>query len=283
MRLIRFGGKGKEKPGIEGRNGEHFDASDVGEDFDGKFFESSGIERLELWADGKSLRKVAPGSRLGPPICTPSKIVCVGLNYKAHAEETSTPLPAEPVLFMKATSSYSGPYDGIIIPRNSEKTDYEVELAVVIGRRTSYVEENDAENYIAGYGLFNDVSERDFQARRAGQWVKGKSADSFGPFGPYFVTRDEIKDVHNLGMWLKVNGEVRQNSNTSDMIFRVPFLVSYVSRFMTLLPGDIISTGTPSGVAAGRGDDAFLKPGDIVEYGIEGLGTSRHEIRAFPA
>lgn len=283
MKLFRFGEQGKEKPGIVDIHGRHLDASEWEEDFDERFFSSSGMERFAAWfaKNRENLPEVPKGIRIGAPIAKPEKIICIGLNYRDHAEETGAKLPPEPLLFMKAPSSWSGPSDGITIPRGSEKTDYEVELAVVMGRKASYVPEKEAEQYIAGYALFNDVSERDFQKDRGGQWVKGKSADSFAPLGPYLVTKDELADVHNLDMWLKVNGKIRQSSNTGRMIFKVPFLVSYISQFMSLIPGDIISTGTPSGVAAGRGGDAYLKPGDVVEYGIEGLGTATKRVSAW--
>lgn len=282
MKLFRFGAQGEEKPGIIDNNGRYLDASGWKEDFGEIFFGSNGMERFSAWIEKNrdNLPEVPEGVRIGAPITRPGKIVCIGLNYRDHAEESGSKLPAEPVVFMKAPSAWSGPFDGITIPRASEKTDYEVELAVVIGRKASYVSETEAEQYIAGYALFNDVSERDFQTERAGQWVKGKSADSFAPMGPYLVTKDELGDVHNLGMWLKVNGEMRQNSNTGKLIFKVPYLVSYISQFMSLLPGDVISTGTPAGVAAGRGLDAYLKPGDLVEYGIDGLGTAAQRVSA---
>lgn len=219
--------------------------------------------------------------RLGCPVAHPSKIVCVGLNYAKHAAETKAPVPAEPIIFLKSTTAITGPYDPIIIPRNSEKTDWEVELAVVIGKRASYVEKEEAFNYIAGYCLHNDVSERAFQLERGGTWDKGKGCDSFAPLGPWLVTREEISDPHNLRLWLSVNGTRMQDGNTDDLIFDVPTLVAYISSFMTLLPGDIISTGTPAGVGMGiQPTPVYLKPGDMVELGIDGLGCSQQMVIA---
>ncbi len=210
----------------------------------------------------------------------PSKIICVGLNYAKHAAESGMPVPEEPVLFFKATSAICGPFDPVIIPRKSKKTDWEVELGVVIGRKASYVTLEEAMEYVAGYVLHNDYSEREFQLERSGQWVKGKSCDTFAPLGPWIVTKSEIPDPHNLRLWLKVNDELLQNSNTSDFVFGIPYLVHYISQFMTLLPGDIISTGTPSGVGLGFDPPRFLSPGDVVELGIDGLGVSRQVAKA---
>jgi 2-keto-4-pentenoate hydratase/2-oxohepta-3-ene-1,7-dioic acid hydratase in catechol pathway len=214
-------------------------------------------------------------------VARPSKILCIGLNYADHARETGATPPPEPVLFMKSTTSYIGPNDAITIPKNSVKTDWEVELAVVIGRRASYVEESDAESYIAGYVLHNDVSEREFQLERSGTWDKGKGCDTFAPVGPFLATPDELGDLNNLRLWLSVNGHMMQDGNTSNLIFKVPFLISYLSQFMTLLPGDIVSTGTPAGVGLGLKPPVYLKPGDVVELGIEGLGTARQEVKAY--
>jgi 2-keto-4-pentenoate hydratase/2-oxohepta-3-ene-1,7-dioic acid hydratase in catechol pathway len=211
----------------------------------------------------------------------PSKIICVGLNYAGHAKESGMAIPREPVLFFKATSSISGPHDPIVIPKGSVKTDWEVELAVVIGKKANYVEEAEALDHVAGYLVHNDVSERAFQLEREGQWVKGKSADSFAPIGPWLVTRDEVEDPQNLDLWLKVNGEMVQSSNTSDMVFTVRGLVSYISQFMSLLPGDIISTGTPFGVGMGFDPPRYLKPGDVVELGVEGLGEARQRVISY--
>jgi 2-keto-4-pentenoate hydratase/2-oxohepta-3-ene-1,7-dioic acid hydratase (catechol pathway) len=278
MKLIRFGNPGQEKPGIELPDGKRLDTSAFGEDFTEQFFSSDGLARLSKWLTNNqsSCPEVSQDVRLGPPLARPSKIVCVGLNYKDHAAESNMQLPTEPVLFFKSTTAICGPNDNLIIPKNSTKTDWEVELAVVIGKKASYVEESEANNYIAGYVLHNDYSEREFQLERMGQWVKGKSADSFAPLGPWLVTADEIKDVDNLRLWLTVNGQVKQDGNTKNLVFKVPYLISYISQFMTLLPGDIISTGTPAGVGMGQKPEPwYLQPGDVVELGIEGLGSSR--------
>ncbi len=283
MKLIRFGDSGQEKPGLLLPDNRRVDASAFGEDYTEVFFATDGLARLQTWANvnAASAPEVDSGVRLGPPICRPSKIICIGLNYSDHARETNAPVPSEPIVFFKATSSLVGPNDDLIIPKNSEKTDWEVELAVVIGKKTSYVPEDQALNYVAGYTLHNDYSERAFQLERGGQWVKGKSADTFAPLGPFLATPDEIADVHNLRLWLTVNGEKKQDGNTSNLIFNVPFVVSYLSQFMTLLPGDVISTGTPAGVGLGFKPPQYLKPGDVVELGIEGLGTSQQHVKAY--
>ncbi len=282
MRLIRFGETGREKPGIELPSGERRDLSAFGQDFDESFFGGDGVKRLAAWLTTNLTKapKIDNSVRLGPPIHRPGKIICVGLNYRDHATETNAQLPKEPVLFMKATSAITGPNDPLIIPRNSEKTDWEVELAVVIGRKATYIEEKHAYDHIAGYMLHGDYSEREFQLERSGQWTKGKSCDTFAPIGPYVVTADDVPDPQALKLWLTVNGEMRQNSSTAEMAFTVPFLVSYISQFMSLLPGDIISTGTPAGVGHGMKPPVYLKPGDVVEQGIDGLGTSRQVARA---
>ncbi len=277
MKLFRFGSPGSEKPGVVLGDNTWVDVSAFGADYDEAFFGSGGLAKLEAWLkqNGSSCPKVDVSKvRLGAPICRPSKIICVGLNYRAHAVETNMPIPAEPVLFFKATTALVGPNDDLKIPRGSEKTDWEVELAVIIGKTARYVGKSEALEYVAGYTLHNDYSERAFQLDRGGQWVKGKSCDTFAPLGPTLVTRDEI-DPSNLKLWLKVNDKLVQNSNTDDMIFDVPTVVSYISQFMTLLPGDVISTGTPQGVGLGLKPPTFLKVGDKVELGIEGLGTSR--------
>ena len=281
MKLLRFGESGKEKPGIL-RNEEILDVSAFGEDFGEKFLETNGPERLGTWLETNiaNLPKVKSEVRLGAPFGRPSKIICVGLNYTKHALESNMPLPKEPILFFKSTTALCGPNDDLIIPRKSVKTDWEVELAVVIGKKASYVEEKDAMDYVAGYCLHNDYSEREFQLERNGQWVKGKSCDTFAPMGPYLVTKDEVADFNNLHMWLKVNGKMMQDNNTDDMIFEVPTLVSYISQFMTLLPGDVISTGTPAGVGLGFNPPIYLKPGDIIELGIEGLGEQKQAAKA---
>ena len=280
MKLIRFGPKGAEKPGIETTNGSRYDVSAFCNDYDQDFFASEGPSRLSQWVarQGEALATVAAGERLGPPIANPSKIICVGLNYAKHAKESGMQAPEEPVLFFKSTTSITGPFDPIVIPPGSTKTDWEVELAVVIGKKASYITESEAMEYVAGYLLHNDVSERAYQLERSGQWVKGKSCDTFAPIGPYLVTADEIADPHHLDLWLKVNGKLLQSSNTSDLIFNIPTLVSYISHFMTLLPGDIISTGTPAGVGLGFDPPRYLKKGDVVELGIDGLGTAKQPV-----
>lgn len=282
MKLIRYGAAGAEKPGIMLDNGAMLDASEVTNDYNEQFFASDGLQRLLSWssiADSSSL--IENNVRLGPPIARPSKIVCIGLNYSDHAKESGLDAPEEPVLFFKSTSAIVGPNDDLVIPKGSNATDWEVELAIVIGTRASYVSKEKALGHVAGYMLHNDYSERDFQIRRSGQWVKGKSCDTFAPLGPYLATTTEIQDVHNLGMWLKVNGEFKQQGNTSNMIFDVPTVVSYISQFMTLLPGDVISTGTPAGVGLGFDPPQYLSPGDVVELGIDGLGSSTQKAVAF--
>jgi len=285
MKLIRFGTPGNEKPGIILDDGLRIDASAFGSDYDEAFFGGDGLARLAAWSErnAASAPTVAASERLGPCIARPSKIVCIGLNYADHAKESGADIPKEPILFFKSTSSLVGPNDEVIIPRGSQKTDWEVELAVIIGQRASYVSESDAMRHVAGYALHNDYSEREWQLERGGQWVKGKSCDTFAPLGPFLATRDEIAEPHALKMWLKVNGVTRQNSSTAQMIFGVPQLVSYISQFMTLLPGDVISTGTPPGVGLGlKPTPIFLKPGDVVELGIEGLGESKQHAVACP-
>jgi 2,4-didehydro-3-deoxy-L-rhamnonate hydrolase len=283
VKLIRFGEPGKEKPGALLQDGSRVDASGLGSDYNEAFFGNSGLKELDSWMrkNASSAPRVAPSVRLGPPVCRPSKIVCIGLNYRDHAAETKAEAPKEPVLFFKSTTSLVGPNDDLVRPLNSSKVDWEVELAVVIGKKASYVSKEAALGYVAGYALHNDYSERHFQLERGGQWVKGKSADTFAPLGPFLATPDEIPSVGNLKMWLKVNGVVRQNSSTSNMIFDVATLVSYVSQFMTLLPGDMISTGTPAGVGLGMNPPVYLNAGDIVELGIEGLGESRQHVKEY--
>jgi len=282
MKLIRHGAPGAEKPGLMVDEGIRVDASAFGEDYDEPFFATDGLERLQTWLARQTRLSPLPDEvRLGPPTCRPSKLICIGLNYADHARESGMTIPDEPVIFFKATSAICGPYDDLTIPQGSAKTDWEVELAVVIGKKAAYVAPEEAMDYVAGYMLHNDYSERAFQLERGGQWVKGKSCDTFAPLGPFLATKDEIPDPHNLDLWLSLNGENVQESNTSNLIFGVPQLVSYLSRFMTLLPGDIISTGTPSGVGLGFKPPRFLKPGDVVEPGIEGLGASRQVARAY--
>ena len=282
MQLIRWGIAGAEKPGVLASDGSRLDISGFGSDFDENFFASGGLQKLQGWlaANSTAAPRVPDSARLGPPICRPSKIVCIGLNFRDHAAESKMEPPKEPVLFFKSTTSLVGPNDALKIPRNSEKVDWEVELAVVMAKRASYVSEADALDHVAGFALHNDYSERAFQLERGGQWVKGKSADTFAPLGPFLATRDELPNFAHLKMWLKVNGIVRQNSSTSEMIFGVPYLVSYISQFMTLLPGDVISTGTPAGVGLGMKPPQYLVPGDVVELGIEGLGQSHQQVIA---
>lgn len=283
MKLIRFGEVGSEKPGVILSDGKRMEVSAFGQDYDEAFFANGGIEALESWMHNQSaaLPEISIDQRLGPPIHRPSKIVCIGLNYAKHAKESGMDIPEEPVIFFKATSAIVGPNDDLVIPKNGEKADWEVELAMVIGKKANYVSTEEAEDYVAGYMLHNDYSERAFQLERSGQWVKGKSSDTFAPIGPFMATKDEIDDPHNLNLWLKVNGELMQEGNTSDFIFNIPELVSYVSQFMSLLPGDIISTGTPMGVGLGMDPPQYLQPGDVVELGIEGLGESSQLVKSY--
>ena len=280
MKLIRKGEPSEESPGLLLPDGREVDISSFGEDYDEVFFETNGLERLSEWLkeNGEDLPPFPENERYGSPIARPSKIVCIGLNYDDHARESGMEIPPEPVIFFKATSSFCGPNDYLILPRGGDKTDWEVELAFVIGKRASYVEESEAMDYLAGYALHNDYSERAFQLDRSGQWVKGKSCDTFAPFGPWLATQDEIKDPNNLKMWLKVNGETMQSSNSSNLHYKIPFLLSYVSQFMTLLPGDIISTGTPPGVGMGMDPQVYLQAGDLVELGIDQLGSSSQKV-----
>jgi len=259
------------------------DVSSFVRDYDEAFFANDGLSQLKLWLQehAASAPRVAASVRLGSPISRPSKIVCIGLNFRDHAKESKMEIPEEPVIFFKATTSLVGPNDDLIMPKNSLKVDWEVELAVVIGEKGSYIEREEAIKHVAGYSLHNDYSERLFQLERGGQWVKGKSADTFAPLGPFVATCDEIPDTGRLGMWLKVNGVFRQRSSTSEMIFDVPILISYVSQFMTLLPGDVISTGTPAGVGLGMRPPQYLKAGDVVELGIDHLGEARQRVVAW--
>lgn len=284
MKLARYGAQGQEKPAVLTKNGDLIDVSAFTSDFDPDFFEQDGMHNLKQWLSEheQSCPKVSPDQRLAAPLSQVSKIICVGLNYSKHASESGMTLPKEPVLFFKASSAICGPNDQITIPKNATKLDWEVELGVVIGKKATYISKADAFSHIAGYVLHNDYSERAFQLEREGQWVKGKSHDTFAPLGPYLVGQDEIADPHKLDLWLKVNGERLQDSNTSDLVFKIDELVSYISSFMTLLPGDIISTGTPSGVGLGFNPPRYLKAGDLVELGIEGLGEARQEIINYP-
>lgn len=276
MKLIRFGPPGKEKPGIL-KDGKRWDVSDFVSDYNEAFFENDGLTKLKTAIEKKiAFPELDATIRLGAPVARPSKIICIGLNYVDHCIETNAPIPAEPIIFFKSTTALCGPDDDLIIPKNSTKTDWEVELAFVIGKKASYVEEADAMQYVAGYCLHNDYSERAFQLERGGQWAKGKGCDTFAPLGPFLATTDEVADVNNLPMWLTVNGKKYQNSNTLNLVFKIPFLVHYLSQFMTLLPGDVISTGTPPGVGLGiKPAPVYIKGGDVIELGIEGLGTSR--------
>lgn len=283
MRLVRFGEAGYEEPGVLLPDGRIIDASGEFLDFDEGFFACDGMASLESWVENGCLggRQVPDGVRLGPPVARPSKIVCVGKNYLDHIREFDGEVPSEPVLFMKAPSAYSGPNDAVRMPMNSEKLDYEVELAVIIGRTASYITEESAAEYIAGYSVISDYSERAFQKERGGQWMKGKSADTFAPMGPCLVTCDEVGNPGALRLWTKVNGETRQNGWTGDMIFSVNHLVSYISQFMTLLPGDVIATGTPGGVGMGFVPPKFLRCSDNVEMGIEGIGVISQRILSY--
>ncbi len=283
MKLIRFGDEGREEPGILLADGRRIDASGQFNDYDEGFFAMGGIESLAEWVDDgfPGGVEVDPLVRLGPPVARPSKVVCIGKNYLEHSKELGEGIPTEPTIFMKATSAWSGPTDDVVIPRGSTKLDYEVELAVVIGKTASYVEEREALDHLAGYATFCDYSERVFQKEMGGQWTKGKSADTFAPMGPWLVTADEIEDPQKLRLWCKVNTELRQNSWTGDMSFSVRQLVAYVSRFMTLLPGDVIATGTPSGVAMGMSPPRYLQAGDFVECGVEGLGELTQRVVAY--
>ena len=283
MKLIRFGKQGEEKPGILLSNDEKIDVSSFVSDYDEKFFESGGLVNLKNWLNENesSAPRLDDSIRLGSPIARPSKIICIGLNFKDHAAESGFDAPEEPLIFGKATSAICGPYDNIIIPRGSEQTDWEVELGVVIGKKTSYVDQDQALDHVGGYVLHNDVSERAFQKDRGGHWIKGKSADTFAPMGPFMATPDEIDNISDMRMWLNVNGENMQDGNTSNLIFSVDHVVSYLSQFMTLLPGDVISTGTPAGVGMGMNPEKYLKPGDVVELGIDGLGSSKQNVVAY--
>ena len=282
MKLIRFGEAGQEKPGVI-INEKRYDVSEIVSDFNESFFENNGLETLKAALDTNPvLPEVDASIRLGSPVARPSKIICIGLNYVDHCRETGAPIPTEPIIFFKSTTSLCGPDDDLIIPKNSTKTDWEVELAFVVGKKASYVEEADALDYVAGYALLNDYSERAFQIEMGGQWAKGKGCDTFAPLGPFLATQDEIADVNNIPMWLTVNGKIFQNSNTSNLVFKIPFLVHYLSQFMTLLPGDIISTGTPPGVGLGiKPDPIYIKEGDVVELGMDGLGSSKQVAKAY--
>jgi 2-keto-4-pentenoate hydratase/2-oxohepta-3-ene-1,7-dioic acid hydratase in catechol pathway len=285
MKLARYGAPGAEKPAVLLDDNTRIDVSGFVRDFDEAFFAGDGLRGLAAWiaAKGAAAPRIAAGARVGASLARPSKIICIGLNFKDHAAESKMDLPKEPVMFFKATSAVVGPDDDLVIPKGATKTDWEVELAVVIGRKASYVDEATALEHVAGYVLHNDYSERAFQLERGGQWVKGKSCDTFAPIGPFIATADEVRDPQGLGMWLTVNGVSRQKSTTANMVFNVRQLVSYCSQFMTLVPGDVISTGTPAGVGLGiKPEPVYLKAGDVVELGIDGLGRQRQAVTAYP-
>lgn len=277
MKLLRYGPAGKEKPGLLDKDGVIRDLSGHVADIDGNTLSPAGLNKLRKLKPG-SLPKVSRKPRLGPCVGSISKLVCVGLNYEDHARETGSPIPKEPILFGKAITSIIGPNDTVMLPKGSKKGDWEVELGIVIGTKAQYVSEANALNHVAGYCLVNDVSERENQIERGGQWMKGKSHDTFAPIGPWMVTADEIENVNNLAMFCDVNGVRRQTGNTKTMIFKVKKLVSYISKFITLMPGDIIPTGTPPGVGLGFKPPIFLKPGDEMHLGIEGLGEQRQKV-----
>ena len=277
MKLLRHGLAGAEKPGMVHSDGTLRDLSGVIPDISGDVLSDAGLAALGQ-IDANALPIVAPDTRLGPCVAGIGKFVCVGLNYSDHAAETGIPVPPEPIIFMKANSAICGPNDPIILPRGGDKTDWEVELAVIIGTRAKYVSTDQAMAHVAGYAVTNDVSERSFQMERSGQWTKGKSCDNFGQLGPWLVTRDEISDPQDLKLWLSVNGEMVQNGSTRTMVFGVAHLVSHISQFMTLHPGDVISTGTPPGVGLGMKPQRYLKAGDVVELGIQGMGQQRQEV-----
>ncbi len=277
MKLLRFGEFGQERPGIL-IDGIRKDLSNHFIDWNGAFFENNGLESIEefLKDNKESLKEVPENVRWGSPVSRPWKVICIGLNYSDHAIESGMPIPAEPIVFMKTTNTVIGPYDNVHIPRGSQKTDWEVELGIVIGKNARYLgSKEEAEKYIAGYCISHDVSERAFQLERGGQWTKGKSCDTFNPLGPWLVTKDELKNVHNLSMNLSINGEVKQKGNTNTMIFNSYFIVHYLSQFMTLEAGDVISTGTPPGVGMGFKPPQYIKAGDVAELSIEGLGTQK--------
>ena len=279
MKLLRHGPKGTERPGLMHKDGTIRDLTGVIPDIAGAALSDEGLARLR-GIDAATLPVVDPATRLGPCVASTGKFICIGLNYADHAAESGMAVPPEPVIFMKATSAICGPNDPIVIPRGSEKTDWEVELAIIIGKPAKYVSEDEAMAHVAGYAVTNDVSERAFQTERSGQWTKGKSCDNFGQIGPWLVTRDEVADPQALKMWLKVNGQTMQDGSTRTMVYGVKYLVSYLSQFMTLHPGDVISTGTPPGVGLGMKPPRYLKPGEVVELGIEGLGSQRQDVVA---
>jgi 2-keto-4-pentenoate hydratase/2-oxohepta-3-ene-1,7-dioic acid hydratase in catechol pathway len=280
MKLLRYGPKGAEKPGIIDANGQIRDLSNHISDVCGDNLSPDSLGKIAD-IDITTLPEVEGSTRIGPCVGQVGKFICIGLNYADHAEESGLAVPDEPVLFFKATSAINGPDDDVIIPKNSEKTDWEVELGVIIGSHTSYVSEEDAMDHVAGYCVINDLSERAFQIERAGQWVKGKSADTFGPIGPWLVTKDEVDDPQNLSMWLEVDEKRYQDGSTSTMVYNVRHVVSYISQFMSLQPGDIISTGTPPGVGMGQKPQVYLKPGQTIRLGVEGLGVQYQKVIAY--
>jgi 2-keto-4-pentenoate hydratase/2-oxohepta-3-ene-1,7-dioic acid hydratase in catechol pathway len=279
MKLLRYGETGSEKPGLLDADGVIRDLSGHVADIGGKAIEPASLTALAK-LDPKTLPAVAGSPRIGPCVANVGKFICIGLNYSDHAAETGSAVPSEPIVFMKANSAIVGPNDDVLIPRGSEKTDWEVELAIVIGKSAKYVSEADALDYVAGYCVAHDVSERAFQVERKGQWTKGKSCDTFGPIGPWLVTKDEGANPQDLGMWLKVNGETMQDGTTRTMVYGVSYLVSYLSQFMSLHPGDVIATGTPPGVGMGKKPPRYLKAGDVVELSVQGLGTQKQTFRA---
>ena len=278
MKLVRYGSRGEERPGVVDRAGRIRDLSGYVKDIGGAALDPDELARLAA-LDPDSLPLVDGNPRIGPCVTGVGKFICIGLNYSDHAAETGATVPPEPIIFMKATSAITGPNDDLLLPRGSEKTDWEVELGIVIGRKAKYVSEAEALDYVAGYCTVHDVSERAFQIERHGQWTKGKSCNSFGPIGPWLVTKDAVQNPQNLPMWLKVNGETMQNGSTRTMVYGPAYLVSYLSQFMSLQPGDIISTGTPPGVGMGMKPPRFLKAGDVVELGVEGLGNQRQQVK----
>ena len=282
MQLVRIGEFEKEKPALL-IDGKYFDVSDHVIDYNEAFFAGDGLTKLAQIVATNDLPEIKEPARIGSCVARPSKIICVGLNYADHARETGAEIPQEPILFFKSTTALCGPFDDVIIPKGSTKTDWEVELAIVISKKAQYVSEADAYDYVAGYCLHNDYSEREYQLERGGNWSKGKGCDTFAPLGPILVTKDEISDVHNLSMWLDVNGKRFQTSNTNQLIFNVPQVVSYISQFMTLLPGDVISTGTPHGVGLGFKPPIYLKAGDVVTLGMDGLGEQKQIAVAYKA
>lgn len=277
MKLLRYGDKGRERPGMLDRDGKVRDISSITPDIDGAFLAGEKFAALKK-TDPSSLPLVKEPGRIAEPVARVGKFICVGLNYADHAKESGAQVPPEPVLFMKAVSAISGPFDKVVLPRDSKKSDWEVELGVVIGKTAKYAAERDAMHHVAGFCVVNDLSEREFQLERHGQWVKGKSCDTFGPFGPYLVTPDEAGDFNNLGIWLELNGKRMQNGSTSTMVYKVPFLVHYISQFMSLQPGDVISTGTPPGVGLGMKPPQYLKAGDVMRLGIDGLGEQQQTV-----